>query len=147
MWITGVPGSGKSVLAQAVAADLRMRGEPVRVLEMDEIARALTPEPRGTDDEREIVHRALGYMASLLTEVGVPVIIDAAGHRRAWRDLARASIPRFAEVHVVCPPEVALERARAAGGAPSGSVERGWPARPTAAEGRIRPMSPRSRPT
>jgi adenylylsulfate kinase-like enzyme len=33
IWITGVPGSGKSVLAQAVAAELRALGEPVRVLE------------------------------------------------------------------------------------------------------------------
>ena len=132
MWITGVPGSGKSVLAQAVAAELRARGEPVRVLEMDEIARALTPEPRGTDAEREVIHRALGYTASLLTELGVPVIIDAAAHRRAWRDLARASIPRFAEVHVSCPPDVALERAQGGSGAPSGGVERGGPARSTA---------------
>ena len=127
MWITGLPGSRKSVLARAVAAELLARGKPVRVLEMDEIVRALTPEPRGTDAEREVLHRALGYFASLLTEVGAPVIIDAAAHRRAWRDLARAKIPRFAEVHVACPPEVVLERAQPAGGAPNGGVERGRP--------------------
>ena len=39
----------------------------------------------------------------LLTEAGRPVVIDATAHRRAWRELARQSIPRFAEVQLVCP--------------------------------------------
>ena len=40
----------------------------------------------------------------------MPVIIDATAHRRAWRDLARASIKRFAEVQIDCPLEVARAR-------------------------------------
>ncbi len=112
VWITGLPGSGKSALARAAAAELRALGEPVKVLELDEIRKSVTPSPRYTDTEREIVYRALGYMAMLLTDAGVPVIIDATAHRRAWRDLARAAIPRFAEVQLRCPPEVCRERER-----------------------------------
>ena len=126
LWITGPPGSGKSALARAAAARLRALGEPVRVLELDEIRKTLTPQPRYTDAEREVVYRALGYMAMHLVEAGIPVIIDATAHRREWRDLARAAIPRFAEVQLVCPPEVCRERerTRTAGHAPAGIYAR-----------------------
>lgn len=120
IWITGLPASGKSILASATAAQLRAGGETVVVLELDEIRRIVTPSPTYTGTERDVVHRALVYMASALTESGTPVIIDATGHRRAWRDLARQLIPRFAEVQLVCPLDVCRERQRAAGHTPLG---------------------------
>jgi len=126
IWITGRPGSGKSVLARAAAAKLEALGEPVRVLELDEIRKTLTPSPTYTDAERDVVYRALGFMAALLSEAGVPVVIDATAHRRIWRDLARAAIPRFAEVQLVCPPEVCRERERTR---PQGYAPRGIYAR------------------
>lgn len=122
IWITGPPASGKTVIAQAAAASLRRLGEPVVVLEMDALRKTLTPEPRYSDAEREIVYRTLVYLARLLTGCGVPVVIDATAHRRAWRDLARASIAQFAEVQLVCPLPLRREReqARHAGHAPRG---------------------------
>ena len=126
IWITGVPGSGKSALARAAACRLRELGEPVRVLELDEIRKAITPTPVYSEAEREIVYRALGCMAALLTGAGVPVIVDATAHRRRWRDLARAAIPCFAEVQLVCPPEVCRERERTR---PPGHAPRGIYAR------------------
>jgi adenylylsulfate kinase len=112
IWITGLPGSGKSALARAAATALREEGEPVRVLELDEIRKTLTPHPTYSDAERDVVYRALAGMAALLTEVGVPVIIDATAPRRRWRDLARATIPRFAEVQLLCPLPICRERER-----------------------------------
>ncbi len=126
IWITGPPGSGKSTLARAVAAALAPRGVPVRVLELDAIRKVLTPAPTYDAAEREVVYRALVQMATLLTESGVPVILDATGHRRAWRDLARAAIPRFAEVQLRCPPGVCRERE---GSRPPGHAPRGIYAR------------------
>jgi adenylylsulfate kinase len=125
IWITGIPGSGKSARARAAGEELRARGYPVRILELDQIRKTLTPEPRYTDTERDVVYRALGWMARLLTEAGVPVIVDATAHRRAWRDLTRATIPRFAEVQIVCPLDVARERERSRPGsnAPRGIYE------------------------
>jgi len=120
IWITGLPGSGKTALAQGVAAALHKRGLPVKVLELDEIRRVVTPEPAYSDAERDIVYRALAYMAKLVTEAGAPVIIDATAPRRVWRDLARRLIPAFAEVQLLCPIEVCREREqhRQAGHAP-----------------------------
>ena len=112
IWITGPPGSGKSTVARAAAALLRERGERVTTLELDAIRTKITPAPRYTEAERDLVYRALGYMAATLVEAGVPVIVDATAHRRAWRDAARATIPRFAEVQLRCPLDVCRERER-----------------------------------
>lgn len=52
IWITGPPGSGKSTIARAVEAELRARGRPVERLELDEVRKTVTPEPRYSDDEQ-----------------------------------------------------------------------------------------------
>ena len=126
IWITGPPGSGKSALARAAAAELDGGARPIAVLELDEIRQILTPAPTYSDTERDVVYHALAYMAAVLTEAGRPVIIDATAHRRAWRELARRSIPRFAEVQLVCPLEVCREREarRTSGHAPRGIYAR-----------------------
>ena len=115
IWVTGLPGSGKSAIARAAAAELAAQGEPVQVLELDVLRRTLTPAARYDDAERDAVYRALVIIARVLTSAGWPVIIDATAHRREWRDLARASIGDFAEIQLVCPLEVARERERTRG--------------------------------
>ena len=122
VWITGLPGSGKSVIARAVAKTLHAGGEDVRVLELDAIRHVITPAATYTDAEREAVYRALVYIGARLVDAGIPVILDATAHRRAWRDLARAALPRFAEVQLLCPLEVCRQReaVRPRGAAPPG---------------------------
>jgi adenylylsulfate kinase len=112
IWITGPPGSGKTTLARGVAAALEARGFSLKVLELDEIRKVVTPAPTYSETERDIVYRALAYMAKLLTEAGVPVIVDATAHRCTWREAARSVIPAFAEVQLLCPVEVCRERER-----------------------------------
>jgi adenylylsulfate kinase len=80
------------------------------VLDLNQIRRAITHDPADPDAEREVLYRALVSAARRLTEAGVPVLIDATGHRRAWRALARELIPAFAEVELRCPPEVCRQR-------------------------------------
>lgn len=99
-WFTGLPGSGKSSVAREAARRLEARGIEVRVLELDEIRRIVTPSPSYTAAEREIVYRALAYMAWLLYNEGINVILDATGHKRRFRDLARALVPAFAEIYL-----------------------------------------------
>ena len=113
IWITGRPGSGKTTVAERVAEALMARGIPVKVLDVAMVRRFLLGEDLAAESQQEIVHRALVYVAKLLTESGVAVILDATAPRRVWREAARELIPRFAEVQLVCPAEVAVERERA----------------------------------
>ena len=98
IWITGRPGTGKTTIAQQVVAVLQARGEPVALLEASEFARALVSGRAPSPNELDLIHRAVVQAAAALVRAGVPVIIDATAHRRAWRDLAgRGSriLPRF----------------------------------------------------
>jgi adenylylsulfate kinase len=110
VWFTGLPGSGKTVIASRVAAILRNEGMEVKILQLDEIRKVLTPDPKYTDDERNIVYASLAYMAKLVTECGVNVFIDATANKRKYRNTARKLIPQFAEVYIHCPLRVCMER-------------------------------------
>jgi len=123
VWITGLPGSGKTVIARKVRRVLEERDvSGVKVLELDEIRRFITLQPTYSDEEREIVYAALAYMAKLLVESGTPIIIDATANRRKYRERARETIPKFAEVYVKCSLGTCMEREgrRKAKYAPSG---------------------------
>lgn len=106
IWITGLPGSGKST----VADELKKVHSEFIILRMDELRKIVTPDPTYSDSEREIVYRAIVYLAKKLTEYGHNVIIDATGNLRRWRDLARHLIPRYAEVYLKCPVELCMRR-------------------------------------
>jgi len=110
IWITGLPGSGKTTVARGVARALRGRGLHVSVLELGAVRHALLGGRQETEHERDIVHRALAYAAKALTDAGVPVIIDATAPRREWREWARALISHFGEVQLLCPPDVCTTR-------------------------------------
>jgi adenylylsulfate kinase len=113
IWITGLPGSGKTTLARGLVEALAGRGIRAVLLDFPAVYRAIVPEPHGSDAEHDIVHRALVLMAKVLADAEVPVVMDATAPRRAWRNLARGTIARFAEVQLVCPPEVCGSRERA----------------------------------
>jgi adenylylsulfate kinase len=110
VWITGVPASGKSTIARALAHELAERGIDVAVLESDALRRLLTPLASYTDEERGRFYRALASIGELLVSHGVPVVFDATANRRAYREHARALIPQLVEVHVATPPEVCAAR-------------------------------------
>jgi len=110
IWITGLPGSGKTTVARGVAQALSYRGLRVSVLELSAVRLALLGGRQETEHERDIVHRALAYTAKTLADAGVPVIIDATAPRREWREWARTLIPHFGEVQLLCPPDVCSTR-------------------------------------
>lgn len=110
VWLTGIPGSGKSSIAKELANELNKKNINVEILRLDAIRKIITPIPKYTDEERDIVYRALSYMAFLLYKNKIPVIIDATANKREYRNLARNLIKNFYEVYVKCSLNTAMER-------------------------------------
>lgn len=125
VWITGLPGSGKSTIAHALKAIY----PDFVILGIDDLRKTVTPEPTYSDGEREIVYRSLVYLAKKLSELGHNVIIDATGNMRRWRDLARQLTSRYAEIYLKCPVEECIKRERKrqeTHGAPKDIYRKGW---------------------
>ena len=110
VWITGLPASGKSTVAAALAEELRARGVAVEVLESDALRRVFTPHPRYDEAERDAFYGQIAFIGALFARHGIAVIFDATANLRAYRDRARQQIPRFLEVYVDTPLEVCMRR-------------------------------------
>lgn len=110
IWLTGIPGSGKSTLARLVARRLLSCHIRAQVLSVEMVRRILTAHPKYTEEERSVVYGALVFVAEMLTRNGTNVIIDATANRRRYRNAARRSISRFAEIYLKCPLEVCMQR-------------------------------------
>ncbi|MCL1978469.1 MAG: adenylyl-sulfate kinase [Candidatus Bathyarchaeota archaeon] len=110
VWVTGLPGSGKSVVSRALVELLNQKGISVQLLSSDELRKFLTPKPTYSLEERDIVYVAMVYIAKLLTQNGVNVLIDATGNLRRYRDDARSQMACFIEAYLECSFDVCVQR-------------------------------------
>ena len=74
VWVTGLPGSGKSVVAKALQERLQRRNIEAQILSSDALRKAVTPKPRYTEEERDMFYSVLVLVAKYLTENGINVI-------------------------------------------------------------------------
>lgn len=110
VWLTGLPGSGKSAIARELLGLLHARGIDCAHLESDVLRTQLTPFPKYDEAERDRFYASLSFLGTFLVESGQSVIFDATANRRAYRNLPRRAIARFAEVYVDTPPGVCAAR-------------------------------------
>jgi adenylylsulfate kinase len=110
VWITGLPGSGKSVVSDALLKLLKQKDIHAQLLSSDALRKVLTPKPSYSLEERDMVYEMLVYVAKLLTQNGTNVVIDATGNLRRYRENARQTISRFIEVYLKCPLNVCMKR-------------------------------------
>jgi adenylylsulfate kinase len=114
LWFTGLPSSGKSTIAHALADRLIADGVRVQVLDGDAVRPHLSAGLGFSRADRDINVTRIGWVARLLAGHGVvvlvPVIAPYASARAQVRDdHAAAGVP-FAEVFVATALEVAESR-------------------------------------
>jgi len=110
LWLTGLPASGKTTLAEGLHTALAQRGHPVEVLDGDQIREGLSNDLGFSPADRRRQAQRVAFVAKLLARNGVAVIVPLISPYRDVRDAARAQIDRFVEVWVRCPIEECVRR-------------------------------------
>jgi adenylylsulfate kinase len=110
LWLTGLSGAGKSTVARELLAQLASRGQPVELLDGDEVRTNLCQDLGFSREDRDTNIARIGYVAGKLAKHGVGVLVAAISPYREARDGVRASVPNFVEVHVSAPLEVCAQR-------------------------------------
>jgi len=108
-WFTGLPSSGKSTLAAAVAGELRRRDISAVLLDSDDL-RAMLPTLGYDEAGRTALYGALARLAAHIARQGHIVLVPATAHRRCFRDAARGLAPAFLEIWVDTPIEECRRR-------------------------------------
>ncbi len=109
IWFTGLPGSGKTTLGNALAKALKEKGATVERLDGD-LIRNIFPGTGFSRDDRDRHIRRVGYLAGRLETYGVTVVASFISPYRDSRRFARSQCRRFIEVYLSTPLEVCEKR-------------------------------------
>ena len=110
IWLTGLPASGKTTIAQALAKHLVGQGYAVETLDGDEIRLGMSADLGFSAEDRQQHNRRVVFVSKLLVRNGIIVLIPLISPYRETRDFARAELQRFVEVYVKCPVEECIRR-------------------------------------
>lgn len=106
LWFTGLSGSGKTTISQAIEPLLKARGCKVEILDGDIVRTHLSKGLGFSKEDRDINIRRIGFVAHLLSRNGVVAIVAAISPYREIREEIRQMEPNFVEVYVEAPLEV-----------------------------------------
>ena len=112
LWFTGLSGSGKSTIANAVEKKLHANGKHTFLLDGDNVRHGLNKDLGFNDADRIENIRRIGEVAKLMSDAGLIVLTAFISPFRAERDMARAMVADgdFVEIHVDTPLDVAEQR-------------------------------------
>ncbi|MFL5823137.1 MAG: sulfate adenylyltransferase subunit CysN [Solirubrobacteraceae bacterium] len=112
LWLTGLPGAGKSTLANLIEVELHRRGHLTYLLDGDNIRHGLCTDLGFTPSDRAENIRRIAEVARLMVDAGLIVIVSFISPFRAERQMARSLFEsgEFLEIHVDTPLAVAEER-------------------------------------
>lgn len=110
VWMTGLPGSGKTTIALEVERRLREMGRNVEILDGDEVRKGLSSDLGFSKEDRQRHAKRVTFVAKVLTRNGVIVLVGLISPFRAFRQYAREEIGEFIETFVDTSLEECIER-------------------------------------
>jgi len=110
VWITGLPGSGKTTIARKLEAKLKDRGLKVEVFDGDEVRKNLSAGLGFSRQDRETHNKRVIYVCKLLARNGVNSIVALISPYRDVREYARKELPKFVEVYCKCSLQECIRR-------------------------------------
>ena len=114
LWITGLSGAGKSTLASLIASQIKECGEPVILLDGDELRDVFGMVDANASNHGREGRLALAmqysHLCKLLASQGFTVIIATISLFREVHDWNRANLPGYFEVYLKVPMEELRQR-------------------------------------
>ena len=112
LWFTGLSGSGKSTIANALEKELHQKGIRTYILDGDNIRHGLNKDLGFTDADRIENIRRISEVAKLMVDAGIVAITAFISPFRAERQMAREMFEadEFVEIFVNTPLNVAESR-------------------------------------
>lgn len=110
LWLTGLPCSGKTAIANQVAKELKKRGLKVERLDGDIVRKSLTKDLGFSKEDRFKNIERVTFVAKLLSRNGVIVIASFVSPYNEIREMSRREIGDFVLTYVKCSLDVCIER-------------------------------------
>jgi adenylylsulfate kinase len=108
VWLTGLPGSGKSTIAHAVGANLHRTGFQTIVLDGDNVRHGLCADLGFSTEDRNENIRRVGEVAKLFMEIGTVVFVALVSPIRSARENVRQLLSDgdFIEIYCDCSADI-----------------------------------------
>lgn len=112
IWMTGLSGSGKSTIADALEQKLFAEGKHTIILDGDNVRGGLNKDLGFTEQARAENIRRIAEVSKLMMDAGLIVIVSFISPFREERELAKdiIGLNNFIEVHIDTPLDVAEKR-------------------------------------
>ncbi|MEM2292170.1 MAG: adenylyl-sulfate kinase [Nitrososphaerota archaeon] len=113
VWFTGLPGSGKTTVAESLRNKLRETGYKVELLDGDWVRETINPDAGFTKEQRRIHLLRVAWIARILARNGVITLCSFVSPykdvRAEVRKIIKEEVP-FIEVYTKCSLEECIRR-------------------------------------